>query len=56
MGKVLTFFNQFGKKAYSVGGIYENMGDNSDIQFDMVLSLETLKNPANLNGNSWGKY
>jgi putative ABC transport system permease protein len=53
MGKVLTFFNQFGKKAYSVGGIYENMGDNSDIQFDMVLSLETLKNPANLNGNSW---
>jgi putative ABC transport system permease protein len=53
MGKVLTFFNQFGKKVYSVGGIYENMGDNSDIQLDMVLSLETLKNPANLNGNGW---
>jgi putative ABC transport system permease protein len=55
MGKVLTFFNQFGKKAYSVGGIYENMGDNSDIQLDIVLSLETLRNPANLNGNSWAR-
>ncbi len=53
MGKVLTFFNQFGKKAYSVGGVYANMGDNSDIQFDMILSLETLKNPANLGDNSW---
>lgn len=53
LGKVLTFFNQFGKKAYSVGGVYANMGDNSDIQLDMVLSLETLKNPANLNQNSW---
>ena len=31
------------------------MGDNSDIKYDLVFSLETLKNPANLNDNSWAR-
>ena len=53
MGKTLTFSGQFGTKIYTVQGIYADMSDNSDIQFDMVFSLETLKNPANLNQNSW---
>ena len=53
MDKTLTFFSQFGTKIYTVLGIYADMGDNSDVQFDMVFSLETLKNPANLNQNSW---
>ncbi|MES2518526.1 MAG: ABC transporter permease [Bacteroidota bacterium] len=53
IGKTLTINNQFGKHLYTIEGIYDNMGENSDIQMDMVLSLETLKNPANLNDNGW---
>lgn len=53
VGQTLTLNNQFGKALYSVEGVYANMGDNSDIKYDMVFSLETLKNPANLNDNGW---
>lgn len=53
MRKQLTLFNQFGSTPFTVEGVYANMGENSDIQYDMVFSLETLKNPANLNDNSW---
>jgi putative ABC transport system permease protein len=53
VGQVLTLYNQFGAVPYTVEGVYKNMGDNSDIRFDMVFSLETLKNKANLNDNSW---
>ncbi len=53
MGKILNLANQFGTAAYTVEGVFANMGDNSDIRYDMVFSLETLKNPANLNGNDW---
>ena len=53
IGKALTLYNQFGTAPYTVEGVFTNMGDNSDIRYDMVFSLETLKNPANLNDNSW---
>lgn len=53
VGKTLTLNNQFGKHTYTIEGIYTNMGEESDIQMDMVFSLETLKNPANLNENGW---
>ena len=53
MGKVLILSNQFGTTPYTIEGVFANMGDNSDIRYDMVFSLETLKNPANLNGNDW---
>lgn len=53
VGKTLTLNNQFGKHIYTIEGIYTNMGEESDIQMDMVFSLETLKNPANLNENGW---
>ena len=53
IGKSLTLNNQFGKHSYTIEGIYANMGEESDIQMDMVFSLETLKNPANLNDNGW---
>ena len=52
IGKEMVLFNQFGKTYYTVKGIY-TIPDNSDIKFDMVFSLETLKNPANLNDNDW---
>jgi putative ABC transport system permease protein len=51
--KTLTLNNQFGSTPYIVKGIFKDMGDDSDIKFDMVFSLETLKNPKNLNGNGW---
>jgi putative ABC transport system permease protein len=53
LNRVLTVNNQFGKTDYTVKAVYADMQDNSDIQYNMLFSLETLKNPANLNGNDW---
>jgi putative ABC transport system permease protein len=51
--QALKLNNQFGNRVYVVKGVYADMKDNSDIRFDMVFSLETLKNKENLNGNGW---
>ncbi|HOY12019.1 MAG TPA: ABC transporter permease [Saprospiraceae bacterium] len=53
IGKSLTLNNQFGKVNYSVKGIFADIGQESDIQYDMVFSLETLRSAAFLNGNGW---
>lgn len=53
MGKTITLNNQFGTQIYTVKGIYKNIGEESDIRYDIVFSLETLKNKSNLQGNSW---
>ncbi len=53
MGKVLTLSNQFGTMPFTIQGIYADMPANSDIRYDLVFSLETLKIPANLIGNDW---
>jgi putative ABC transport system permease protein len=53
LGKSLVLFNQFGEHRYNVEGVYTDIGENSDIHYDMVFSLETLKNPANLGDNNW---
>ena len=55
VGQPLTLNNQFGTAVYSVEGVFADMGDNSDIKYDMVFSLKTLKNPANLNDNDWAR-
>lgn len=52
IGKTLTLYNQFGQANYTVSGVFE-IPANSDIRYGMVFSLETLSNPANLNGNGW---
>lgn len=52
--RTLIVSNQFGTTPYTVKGVYE-FPENSDIQDDMLLSLETLANPANLNGNDWAQ-
>ncbi|WP_462249172.1 ABC transporter permease [Ferruginibacter sp.] len=54
IGKLLTLSNQFGKSVFTVEGIY-SIPANSDIKYDMVFSLETLKNPANLADNGWAQ-
>lgn len=53
LGKTLYLDNQFGNREYVVEGVFADMGENSDIRYDLVFSLETLKNPANLNDNGW---
>lgn len=53
MGQVLTLANQFGSAPFTVEGIYQDMPENSDIRYDMVFSLETLKNPAYIKDNGW---
>ena len=53
VGQVLTLSNQFGKTPYTVVAIYADIPANSDIQADLVFSLATLNNPANLNNNGW---
>ena len=54
MGKTLSLFNQFGKGVFTVGGVFQ-IPENSDIKYDMVFSLETLKNPGALAGNNWAE-
>jgi putative ABC transport system permease protein len=51
IGKVITLNNQFGKTLYTVTIVYADMPENSDFKFDLVFSLQTLANKANLNGN-----
>jgi putative ABC transport system permease protein len=52
INKIFTLSNQFGETKYAVKGVY-TIPENSDIQLGMIFSLETLNNPANLNGNDW---
>lgn len=55
IGQVLTLNNQFGTTPYTVTAVYADMPQNSDLQFGLVFSLQTLANPANLNGNDWAR-
>ncbi len=55
VGKVLVLNNQFGRTVYTVTAVYADMPPNSDLQFDAIFALQTLANPANLNGNGWAK-
>ena len=55
VGQTLTLNNQFGKTLYTVTAVYADMPQNSDLIFDAVFSLQTLANPANLNGNDWAR-
>lgn len=55
VGRSLTLNNRFGKTLYTVAAVYADMPPNSDFQFDAVFSLQTLANPANLNGNDWAR-
>ncbi|HMV08516.1 MAG TPA: ABC transporter permease [Cyclobacteriaceae bacterium] len=51
IGKTITLNNQFGKTLYTVEAVYEDMPEYSDLRYDMVFSIQTLYNVANLNGN-----
>ena len=53
IGKTLTMFNQFGQTKYTVAVVFEDMPQNSDIQLEVLLSLQTLANPENLGTAGW---
>jgi putative ABC transport system permease protein len=53
LGKVLVLNNQFGNTPYTVTGVFEDVPANSDLQFDMLLSLQTLAIKANRNNMEW---
>ena len=53
IGQVLTLNNQFGKTPYTIVATYADIPTNSDIQADLVFSLATLNNPANLGKADW---
>ena len=53
VGQVFTLNNQFGKTLYTIVAVYKDFPKNSDLQYDLIFSLATLANPANLNDNSW---
>jgi putative ABC transport system permease protein len=53
LGMTLKLDNQFGGLPYTIVGVFEDMPSTSDYRFDLMFSLKTLENPANLNGNDW---
>ncbi len=53
IGKVLIVNNQFGHTPYTVTAVYQDMPAQSDIKADMLLSFNTLDNPALRNDNDW---
>jgi putative ABC transport system permease protein len=53
IGQTLELSNQFGTQTFAIEGVFKDMTEQSDIAFDMVFSLETIRNPANLNDNGW---
>jgi putative ABC transport system permease protein len=53
IGKTVQVSNQFGKSDYTVTGILEDITFRSDIKGEMFLSIHTLENAANRNGNDW---
>ncbi|MBD0260269.1 MAG: ABC transporter permease, partial [Cytophagales bacterium] len=53
LGQVLVLNNQFGNTPYTVRAVFKDVPANSDLQFDVLLSLQTLAIEANRNGNGW---
>lgn len=53
LNKVISINNEFGENLYTIIAVYEDFPSNSDLQYDLILSLQTLANPANLHGSDW---
>lgn len=52
IGKTVLVSNQFGNTPYTVNAVFRQP-ETSDIEADVLLSLQTLENPANRDGNDW---
>lgn len=53
LGKLVSLNNEFGNNLYKVVAVFEDFPQNSDMQYDMVLSLQTLANPSISQNNGW---
>ena len=53
IGKRVTVSNQFGNTPYTITALFEDVSEQSDIKANVLLSLHTLENPANRDGNDW---
>lgn len=53
IGKIFTLSNQFGKTELTVTGVIEPNSERSDLQGEVFVSIHTLENPDNRQGNSW---
>lgn len=53
VGKTVTVRNQFGKNMFTVGAVYANMPEASDIKAEVLIALSTLASAANRGGNDW---
>lgn len=53
LGKTLSFNNEFGENLYKVVALFEPFPANSSMQYDMVLSLQTLGNTSIIDYNQW---
>ncbi|MBC7902712.1 MAG: ABC transporter permease, partial [Gemmatimonadaceae bacterium] len=52
-GQTINISNQFGNTAYTVSGVVKDIPASSDIRAELFLSIHTLENAANRDGNDW---
>ncbi len=55
LGKRIHVTNDFGLNEFTVTGVVKNLPAETQFQGAMMLSLQTLKNKANLGGNGWAE-
>lgn len=53
INKVVSINNEFGENLHTVVAVFEDFPANSSLQYDLIFSLQTLANPANLHGSNW---
>jgi putative ABC transport system permease protein len=52
-GETVTLHDQFGNTPYTITAVFKDMPENSDIRTNVLVSLQTLANPANRDDNDW---
>ncbi len=52
-GKIITVSDQFGNTPYTINAVFKDMPAASDIKTEVLLSIHTLENAANRDGNDW---
>ncbi|MCU0383750.1 MAG: ABC transporter permease [Cyclobacteriaceae bacterium] len=53
LGKTISFNNEFGNHLYKIVAVYEDFPPNSDLQFELIHSIQTLANPAVVANSQW---
>jgi putative ABC transport system permease protein len=53
LGKTISFNNEFGTNLYRIVAVFQDFPVNSDLQYNLVLSLQTLANPSVIKNSGW---